>query len=103
MIKKFAAPALALSLAFGAIVAGSEPVEAKKGRGVALGVAAGVVGLGLLGAAASANAGPRYNSHCYTVGGGCYWREGHCFYNRYGDYVCRRGHQVCEPRRTVCE
>lgn len=101
MIKKLAAPVLALSLALGAVAAGSQPVEARGGRGVAVGVAAGIIGLGLLGAAA--NAGPRYRSHCYTTGGGCYYRDGHCFYNRYGDYICRRGYQVCEPRRTVCD
>lgn len=103
MLKMLTAPVLALSLALGTVVIGAEPAEARNGRGVAAGVAAGIIGLGILGAAASANAGPRYHSHCYTVGGGCYWREGKCYYNRYGDYICRRGHQVCEPRRTICE
>lgn len=97
MKSKFAGLAFALALIMAAFSA--QPAEAKKGRNVAIGVAAGIVTLGVLAGAASASS----RRSCYQVGGGCYWREGKCFYNKYGDYICRQGYQVCEPRRTVCD
>lgn len=99
MRSKVAVGLLAVSTAAAALSGATVPAEAKNGRNVAIGVAAGLVTLGVI--AGAANAGSRRS--CYTVGGGCHWREGKCFYNRYGDYVCRQGYQVCEPRRTVCD
>jgi hypothetical protein len=102
MIRTLFAPALAAVMVVGGITAASKPAEANRNGRVAAGVAAGIIGLGILGAYANARGGGGYG-RCYEVGGGCHWREGNCFYNRYGDYVCRRGYQVCEPRRTVCD
>lgn len=101
MFKKIAMPLMAVLLAFGSFVALSEPAEARRGGRVAAGVAAGIIGLGILGAYAHS----RERSHvrtCYEGPRECYWRDRHCFYNRYGDYVCRGGERVCS-RRTVCD
>jgi hypothetical protein len=103
MLKKFVAPALALSLALGSVMTSAAPAHADRGARIGAGIAAGIIGLGVLGAYANARDRGHYRSSCYTVGGGCSYREGHCFYNRYGDYICKRGYQVCEPRRTICD
>lgn len=102
MLNKLTMPLLAATVALGAITTTSEPAEARRGARIAAGVAAGIIGLGILGAYAHAR--PRYyGGSCYRVGGGCYWKEGRCYHNRYGDYVCARGYQVCERARTVCD
>ncbi len=62
-----------------------------------------MIGLGILGAAAAANAGPRYyrGGGCYPGPRECYRTQGSCFYNRFGEYVCRGGQMVCN-RRMIC-
>jgi hypothetical protein len=101
-MKKLMQVAMASVLGLGVMAASIQPVEARGGR-VAAGVAAGIIGLGVLGAYAHARDRHYYSGSCYRVGGGCYWKEGHCWYNRYGEQVCRRGYRVCEPSRTVCD
>jgi hypothetical protein len=97
MLKKIVPALVAAAFAVGSTVATVQPAEAGRGARIGLGVAAGVIGLGVLGAYA------RPYGSCYRVGGGCHWREGSCYINRNGDEVCRRGYKVCEPSRTVCD
>ena len=50
MLKKFMSPVLALMLAFGAVMSATTvPAEAGRGGRVAAGVAAGIIGLGVMG------------------------------------------------------
>lgn len=105
MIKKLMQSAMALSLAFGVVAGSMQPAEARGGAGVAVGVAAGLIGLGILGAAA--NAGPRTYYHddgpgCYRGRERCGWTDRRCFVNSYGDEVCRGGRYTCW-RPTICD
>lgn len=103
MIKKLMQSAMALNLAFGVVATSMQPAEARGGAGVAVGVAAGLIGLGILGAAA--NAGPRYYASepaCYKGRERCGWTDRHCFINSYGDEVCRGGRYTCW-RPTYCD
>ena len=104
MMKKLMSLALAGVVIAGTVTVASDEAEARRGRGFGAGVAAGVIGLGILGAAAAASAGPRY----YYGGGGCYpgprqctWAGRSCWYNRFGDYVCGGGRYVCS-RPMIC-
>ena len=103
MLKKIAMPLMALLLAFGTMAASVQPAEAGRGGRVAAGVAAGIITLGILGAAANAGRDRHSDRHrsCYEGPRECYWRDRHCFHNRYGDYICRGGERICE-RRTIC-
>jgi len=103
MMKTLMTMALAAVTFFGATVMTIEDAEARRGRNI--GIAAGIIGLGILGAAAAANARDRH----YERSGGCYpgpercsWKNRHCFENRYGDYVCRGGRYTCH-RPTICD
>jgi len=109
MLKKLTNALMALVMAFSVTMATAPQAEAR--RGVGLGIAAGIIGLGILGAAAHADRydGPRYYSRYDDDGGYCYrgprecrWTGRRCFENRYGDYVCRGGRYVCE-RPLVCD
>jgi hypothetical protein len=104
MLKKFLHSLLALALMAGVSASSIQPVEAGNGGRVAAGVAAGIIGLGLLGAYGHAR-----ERDYYRTGGGCYpgpeecgWRDRHCFENRWGDYVCRGGRWTCW-RPTYCD
>lgn len=105
MMKKLMPVALAAVVAAAGIAATFDDAEARRGRGrgVGLGVAAGVIGLGILGAAAAANAGPRYygGGGCYPGPRQCYRTGGSCWYNRFGEYVCSQGRMVCS-RPMIC-
>ncbi len=90
MIKKVMSTAMAAALVAGVMTVSAGDADARR-RGVGVGIAAGVIGLGILGAAAAANAGPRYYG-----GGRCYPGPRRCWYNRYGDYVCGRRTTVCD-------
>lgn len=101
MFKKILPAFTAAAVIAGIMAATVQPAEARRGRNIGLGIAAGVIGLGVLGA--YANARPYHRSGCYRVGGECRYREGKCYINRYGEEVCRRGYKVCESARTVCD
>jgi len=105
MIRKILHPLLALTLAAGMATASVQQAEAGH-RGVGLGIAAGVIGLGLLGAAASARGDRYYDDYdegrCYRGRPRCHWEGGRCFENRYGEEVCRGGERVCH-RPLVCD
>lgn len=105
MIKKFANPLMALTMAAGMTFATAPQAEAR-GGGVALGIAAGV-GLGVLGAAAAHDYyGPRYYSRyddgCFRGPRECHWSNRRCFENEYGDTVCRGGRYICD-RPLICD
>jgi hypothetical protein len=110
MFKKITQALMALTLAFGMAVSTAPQAEAGH-RGVGVGIAAGIIGLGILGAAANAG---HYGHHrtysayddddrsCYRGPRECHWTGRRCFENRWGDEVCRGGRYVCE-RQVICE
>lgn len=102
MMKTITRGLVAVTLAAGLTVSSMQTAEARGGRGagLAVGVAAGIIGLGILGA----TAGPRYyrQPSCYRGGERCGWRDRHCFINAYGDEVCRGGRYTCW-RPTYCD
>jgi len=109
MLKTFMASLLAITLAFGAVMTtNTAPAEAGRGGRVAAGIAAGIIGLGVLGAYAHARDGYHdrgyraYDEVCYKGPKECGWVGRRCFENRYGDEVCRGGRWTCW-RDTVCD
>jgi hypothetical protein len=106
-MKKIMQMALAVALAFAAVAGAHQPAQAGRGYGhghhhghgggFAAGVAAGVIGLGVLSAYSHAR-GPA----CYSGPERCGWSDRHCFHNRYGDWVCRGGRYHCW-RPTYCD
>jgi hypothetical protein len=105
MIRKILHPVLALALAAGLATASVQQAEAG-GRGVGVGIAAGIIGLGILGAAASARGDRDYDDYdegrCYRGRPRCHWVERSCYENRYGDTICRGGERVCR-RPLICD
>jgi hypothetical protein len=104
MLKKLLHPALALALVAGVMASSIETAEARGGGRFAAGVAAGIIGLGLLGAYGHARDRDYYPAHddCYPGPEECGWVNRRCFENRYGDYVCRGGRWTCW-RPTYCD
>ncbi len=109
MLKKIMSPLLAVVLAFGAVTAATtQSAEAGRGGRVAAGVAAGIIGLGVLGAYAHARD-HRYHSRyrdydevCHKGPRECGWVGRKCFENRWGETVCRGGRWTCW-RDTYCD
>ena len=101
-MKKIMRTAAASAVALAVVAGAQQPAEA--GRyghhhhhgGFAAGVAAGIIGLGVLSAYSHAR-GPA----CYSGPERCGWTDRHCFHNRYGDWVCRGGRYHCS-RPTYC-
>ncbi len=106
MIKKILHPMLALVLAAGMAMTTMHDAEAGHGSRVAAGVAAGIIGLGILGAAASARHDADYyddyDDRCYRGRRRCHWEGRRCHENRYGDLICRGGERVCR-RPLICD
>lgn len=106
MIKKVLHPLMALVLAAGLAGASVQEAQARRGAGVAAGIAAGIIGLGILGAAANARGRDYYYDDegpaCYRGERRCGWENRRCFENRYGDTVCRGGDWVCR-RPLICD
>jgi hypothetical protein len=103
MFKKLTSTVMTATMMCAMSLATIQPAEAG-GRNVGVGIAAGIIGLGILGAYANA----RDRDHHYARGG-CYkgreqcgWSDRHCFVNRYGDDVCRGGRYSCY-RPTICD
>lgn len=105
-LRTFLHPLMALTLAAGMAIATMQEAEAGHGGRVAAGIAAGIVGLAILGAAARSRGYYAYDDYdadgCYRGRRRCHWRGRRCFENRYGDYVCRGGRYVCR-RPLICD
>jgi hypothetical protein len=102
MIKKILHPLMALVLAAGLASASVQEAQAGRGRGVAAGVAAGIIA-----ASARGRGGYYYDDYepepaCYRGPRRCGWENRRCFENRYGDVVCRGGDYVCH-RPLICD
>ena len=106
MFKSMTQGLMALTMGFGAMVTAVPAAHADHGRGVAVGLAAGIIGLGILGAAANARGRGSYyvdeGRECYRGPRECHWSGRRCFENRWGDTVCRGGNYICE-RPLICE
>ena len=103
MMKKIMSAAMALTLMVGATLTSVQPAEAGR-RGVAAGVAAGIIGLGILGAYSHARDREYYRAadDCYPGPEECGWTNRRCFVNSWGDRVCRGGRWTCW-RPTYCD
>lgn len=98
---------MALTLAGGMAIATVQEAQAGRGGRIAAGVAAGIIGLAILGAASRSRGGGYYDDdyddeRCYRGPRRCHWSGRRCFENEYGDYVCRGGRYVCH-RPMVCD
>lgn len=104
MLKKIMGSLMAVMLAFGTVMASTPPAEAGHGGRVAAGIAAGIIGLGVLGAYAHARDRHYrdYDEVCYKGPRECGWVGRRCFSNRYGETVCRGGRWTCW-RDTHCD
>lgn len=104
---KFTKPMMGAMLALGVMASSIETAEARRGRGIGLGIAAGIIGLGVAAAIADDR---RYERRgYYRSNGGCYpgpeqcgWTNRRCFENSWGDTVCRGGRYTCW-RPTYCD
>lgn len=104
MLKKLMHTLLGLTFAIGIAGASVQPARAGDNGGkFVAGVAAGIIGLSLLGAVTHARDRAYYrHGACYEGPRRCEWRDRHCFENRYGEWVCRGGHYSCW-RPTFCD
>jgi len=109
MMRRFGNAMMALAAATSMTLAAIPDAQARHGRGAAVGagVAAGIIGLGILGAAAAARDRPRYYSRyddgaCYRGPLECRWTGRRCFENEFGDTICRGGREICE-RPLICD
>ena len=110
MFKKITHALMALTMAFGLAATAAPEAKADHGRGVGIGIAAGIIGLGLLSAAGAHARGYNHSYYsaydddreCYRGPRECHWSGRRCFENSYGDTVCRGGRYLCE-RPLICE
>lgn len=105
MMRKVLGALFALTFVLGLAATTTTNAEAGHRGRVAAGVAAGIIGLGILGAAADARAYDRYGyegDRCYPGPEECGYRRGGCYENDYGEEICRRGRYTCW-RPTVCD
>jgi hypothetical protein len=104
MIKKLIHALAALVLVAGVSASSIQPAEAGRGGRVAAGIAAGIIGLGILGAYSHARDRHYYRSSgdCYPGPEECGWVNRRCFTNSWGDRVCRGGRWTCW-RPTYCD
>ena len=94
-------PVFALAVATGLMAANAAPASADywgHGPGFAAGVAAGIIGLGIIGAEAARDR-PYYGAACYPGPLECHMVEPPCFHNENGDYVCPRPERRCFHRQ----
>jgi hypothetical protein len=104
MMKKIMSALMAVMLVAGATVSTIEPAEAGRGGRVAAGVAAGIIGLGLLGAYAHERDRDYYyaRERCHPGPEECGWKNRRCYTDSWGDTVCRGGRWTCW-RPTYCD
>lgn len=106
-MKKLINALMALTMALGVTASSVGTAEARHGRGLAVGIAAGIIGLGIAGAIANENRyGRRHyyrsSDECYPGPEQCGWTNRRCFVNSWGDRVCRGGRYTCW-RPTYCD
>ena len=101
MFKKTVSMVMAVVSMVGLSLTAAAPAYAD-GRGVGVGIAAGIIGLGVLGAVANAREREYHREGCYRGPEECSWRDRRCFVNSYGDTVCRGGVYRCY-RPTLCD
>lgn len=103
IIKKLMYAVMALTLVTGTVVASIQPAEAGRGGRTAAGVAAGIIGLGILGAYAHSRDREYYrDAECYPGPEECGWTNRRCYVNEWGDEICRGGRWRCW-RPTYCD
>jgi hypothetical protein len=104
MMKKLTNALMAACLIAGISASSIQPAEAGRGGRIAAGVAAGIIGLGLLGAYGHARDRDYYShaGECYPGPEECGWKNRRCFTNSWGDTVCRGGRWTCW-RPTYCD
>ena len=109
MLKRLLSSMMTLALVVGIAVSATTPAEAgRRGRDVGVGIAAGIIGLGILGAYANARDRHRYDHYersrheCYKGPEECGWVNRRCFTNSWGERVCRGGRWTCW-RDTYCD
>ncbi len=106
MLKTFTRTALAAIVGVAVVASPMQPAEAGRGGRFAAGIAAGIIGLGLLGAYAHGRDRDYYddrdNRECYRGPERCGWVKRRCFENDYGDVVCRGGRYTCW-RENYCD
>ncbi len=104
MMNKLMTLGLVLALAAGTFMAHSQPAEARRGAAIAAGIAAGIITLGVLGAASHARRGRYYyrDGGCYRGPRRCYRVGRRCWYNRFGDRICGRPRYRCR-RPLICQ
>lgn len=103
MLKTISQYLMAATLALGLVASSVAPADAGRGGRIAAGVAAGIIGLGILGAYAHSRDRYRYyGPACYRGPRECGWVGRSCYHNSWGDYVCRGGRYACS-RRTYCD
>lgn len=105
MFKKALTSVMALAMVAATALPTSQPAEAR-GR-FAAGVAAGIIGLGVLGAYAHARDREYYGyrhrvRECHEGPEECGWVNRRCFTNSWGDRVCRGGRWTCW-RDSYCD
>ncbi len=97
-------PVLALAMAAGLLTAHAGPASADHwdhGPGFGAGLAAGIIGLGILSAEAARDH-AYYGAYCHPGPVVCRMFEAPCFHNDYGDYVCPPPERRCF-RRQFCD
>lgn len=105
MLKTFYRAGLGAVVALALVFSSLQPAEAGRGGRFAAGVAAGIIGLGILGAHARADDDYDYDDgpgECHPGPERCGWVNRRCFENEYGDEVCRGGRYTCW-RPDVCD
>ena len=106
ILRPFAVLTVMLGL-FAAMAAPAEAGRRHHHRNLGVGIVAGIIGLGILGAIGNSHryrSGPVYRSRggCYQGPRRCRWTRGHCWTNRWGERVCRGGVKRCW-RPTYCD
>lgn len=110
MLRKITTLIAALAMVLSVSAMTSDEAQARRGGGVAAGIAVGtLLGLGIAGAYAAPRyygGGPAYYADlppgCYKGPRQCGWAGRRCWVDRFGDQVCRGGEWRCW-RPTICD
>lgn len=91
-------------LAFSLVATSVHEAEARRGRGIAAGIALGLVALAIIEASRHERRRHRYVERYEAepraapeADPRCEWRGRTCFDNKYGDHVCQGGEYSCRP------